>query len=147
VAPAFVKLRESSKLYSDVNPVRPRLKVPLVMRFGDGSTQRYPNSTVHALVQPSLLVRSPSSHCSEGVRIPSPQTGAQLVPPAQLYPGSTWQSAEHPSPEPRLPSSHCSSVSSLPLPQVSGCANDGAAVSETPLATSHPSQRDVRMYL
>src|SRR4051812_47108196 len=60
-----------------------------------------------------------SSHCSEPIRRPSPQMGAQVLgEPAQPYPASTVQTEEQPSPFTRLLSSQASGPVFRPSPQI-----------------------------
>lgn len=83
--------------------------------------QEYPSSTVQVELQPSLLMRFPSSQASCGRLLPSPQTvdhTSRTVPepPTHLYPFSTVHDPLQPSPEFVLPSSHTSVADLRPSP-------------------------------
>src|SRR5262245_25239850 len=114
-------------------------------------------SRLHLDEQPSPDTVLPSSHCSPGSRMPSPQRGScwqvaeqpspdTVLPSSHCSPGSRtpspqrgsrWQVAEQPSPETVFPSSHVSPKSTTPLPQASIRHVAEQPSPETVLPSSH----------
>jgi hypothetical protein len=101
-----------------------RLESPHVVlqTLGCAAVQLNPHSTAHPELQPSPAAVLPSSHPSEVVLIPFPQTSVQLDLPhgrvEQVHPISDLQFALHPSPLMVLPSSHVSEPASLKSPHL-----------------------------
>jgi hypothetical protein len=108
--------------------------------FATGHTQ--PGVTVQ-LEQPSVLTALPSSHCSLGVRMPSPHTSCVHLEgpsPAHDQLGSTAQPVQPSLPTP-LPSSQASPAFTTPSPQRGFWKQNPGKGQDQPFSTVQPAEQ------